>query len=301
MDKHTLYIPSFNSDTSEQVPYNEPSFPAFVQYRCLSAYPNYSAVSHWHRDLEFIVVKKGHMTYNVNGHLIELAPETGIMVNSRQLHHGFSETQTECEFLCVLLSPDLLEGNQWFSQTFISRIIDDPSRPYVFLNQTGWKASILKSLESLHLSFQETPLNPSAYFETLIQFSSILKVLHENPDVTSVKNSKEASEISALRNMITYIEGHYTERISLNDIAIAGACCKSKCSLLFKKHLRETPNAYVTQLRLRRSLSLLADSDKSIAETACECGFCTASYFCEVFKKYYGTSPLLYKKCVPNH
>ena len=67
MNKTTKYCATFNRDSSETVAYNNPLFPVYAEYSFLSAYPDYSCISHWHRDLEWIVVKKGTMTYNVNG------------------------------------------------------------------------------------------------------------------------------------------------------------------------------------------------------------------------------------------
>ena len=85
----------------------------------------------------------------------------------------------------------------------------------------------------------------------------------------------------------------------LSDYLTWVACCKSKCSLLFKKYLRDTPITYTTKLRLRKSLSTLLGSNSSIADIAYEYGFGGASYYCETFKKYYGMPPLLYKKNQP--
>lgn len=86
------------------------------------------------------------------------------------------------------------------------------------------------------------------------------------------------------------------EHITLADIALSGACCKSKCSLLFKKYLRDTPINYTTKLWLRNSLSALLGSNSSIASIAYEYGFNGASYYCETFKKYYGMPPMIYKQ-----
>lgn len=102
--------------------------------------------------------------------------------------------------------------------------------------------------------------------------------------------------------MITYIEEHFAQRITLENIAAAGTCCKSRCSSLFKKYLRETPMTYTARLRLQKSLTALLNSDKSITEIAYEHGFCGASYYCETFQKYYRTSPLQYRKAqFPDH
>lgn len=188
------------------------------------------------------------------------------MVNSRQLHYGFSSEHDECEFICILLSTELLQGNEWFYENFIEHITENSLYPYLYLDSNGWQIDILEKLDKLYHSFGDTSIKNLSYFE-----------------------------LTSLRNMITYIEEHFTEHITLKNIALAGACCKSRCSLLFKKYLHDTPITYTTKLRLRKSLSALLDSDACITDIAYKYGFCGASYYCETFQKYYGISPLKYR------
>lgn len=299
MDGVSRYCSVFNSDSSETVAYNNPLFPAYVVYGFLSSYPDYSSISHWHKDLEFILIKKGAMTYNVNGRLIELEEDSGIIVNSRQLHYGFSMEHNECEFICILLSPELLHMNDWFYQNCIEPITENASCPYLYLRRNGWMASIMEKLDKIYDSFGKIPAKSSSYFKLMDDYFAIMKMLYENLDFENQPRKPEPSDLSSLKNMITYIEEHYMERITLADIALSGACCKSKCSLLFKKYLRDTPINYITKLRLRKSLSTLLDTNSNITSIAYEYGFNGASYYCETFKKYYGMSPLIYKKNQP--
>ena len=88
MNNKCTYCSTFNLDFSETIAYNNPLFPALINYGMLSTYPDYSGVTHWHKDLEFILIKRGNMTYNVNGELIPLTEGNGIMVNSRQLQQS---------------------------------------------------------------------------------------------------------------------------------------------------------------------------------------------------------------------
>lgn len=296
MNTTVQYCSAFNPDASETVAYNNPMFPAYARYGILSTYPNYSAISHWHEDLEFILVKKGEMTYNVNGKLIELTEDNGIMVNSRQLHYGFSKEHEECEFICILLSPELLKGNEWFYENCMEHITRNAACPYLYLPRSGWEASVLEKLENLYCSFSDSYTNPLSCFEVVADFAAIMKLLYENFDVKDSSGAGNALELTLLRTMIRYIEQHYAEGITLGDIAASGACCKSRCSLLFKKYLKDTPISYTTKLRLQKSLSSLLNPGKSITDTAYEYGFCGASYYCETFKKYYGVSPLAYRK-----
>lgn len=296
MDNNSGYCSVFNPDFSETVAYNNPLFPAYVVYGFLSSYPDYSSISHWHKDLEFILLKKGTMTYNVNGRLIDLEEGSGIIVNSRQLHYGFSAERNECEFICILLSPELLLENSWFYQNFIQAITENSAYPYLYLKRNGWMAAIMEKLENIYDSFGKRKIIPTSYFELMEDYFSIMKILYENLDVESFALTPEASDLASVRSMITFLEEHYMERISLSNIALSGACCKSKCALLFKKYLRDTPITYLTKLRLRKSLPTLLESDQNIAVIAYEYGFGGASYYCETFKKYYGISPLMYKK-----
>ena len=243
-----------------------------------------------------MVINTGSMTYNVNGELIELTEGNGIMVNSRQLHYGFSPEHNECEFICILLSPELLSGNGWFYQNYIEPITENPLYPYLYLDGEPWKNSILENLNRLYSAFTEQEDLPC--FALLEEFLSIMKLLYENLDTENHNTAKEPRELTSLRNMITYIEEHFAQRITLENIASAGACCKSRCSSLFKKYLRETPMAYIAKLRLQKSLAPLLNSDKSITDIAYEHGFCGPSYYCETFQKYYGISPLQYRKTI---
>ena len=61
-----------NLDLSENVDYNNPNFPVYVKEGKLSTYPNFSGISHWHDDLEFIVILNGEMYYEINGQKIIL-------------------------------------------------------------------------------------------------------------------------------------------------------------------------------------------------------------------------------------
>ncbi len=286
----------FNADFSETVAYNNPLFPAYGSYDFLSTYPDYSGISHWHKDLEFIVVKKGTLTYNVNGKLTEMTEGNGIMVNSRQLHYGFSPEHRECEFICIILSPELMQGNNWFYQNCIEGITENPAYAYLYLCRDDWTAPVLEKLERMYDSIGASSQKGLACFHVMEDFIAIMEILYENLDIENRIQVAESSELSCLRTMITYIEDHYMEHMTLADIALSGACCKSKCSLLFKKYLRDTPITYTTKLRLRKSLGALVSSDKNISDIAYEYGFGGASYYCETFKRYYGVSPLSYKK-----
>lgn len=79
-----IYI-DLKDDLSEKMVYDYPDCPAYTIHEMLSHYPNYSAISHWHDDIEFLMIQSGQMQYNVNGKILTLEQGQGIFVNSRQI------------------------------------------------------------------------------------------------------------------------------------------------------------------------------------------------------------------------
>lgn len=298
--KNLNYCVQFNPDESETVAYNNPLFPLYVRYGKLSLYPEYTCTSHWHSDLELILIRKGSMTYNINGKLVELTQKSGVMVNSKQLHYGFSKNRQECEFICVLISPELFRNNLWFYENFIEKITERFGE-YLYLQNIGWEKDVLKLIEKIYsyyeiLSYKSATYS-ARYFDLIKELYEIMKILYENMPPLSSDNleTNKSAELRVLKTMIAYIEKHYTEKISLQDLAASGTCCKSKCSVLFRKYLRDTPISYMTKFRLRKSLEQLINTEDDITQIALSCGFSGTSYYCETFKKYYGVSPLRYR------
>lgn len=283
---------TFNIDLSENVAYNNSSFPAYVNNGLLSLYPDYSERSHWHEDLEFLVILSGTMTYNVNGQLLELTPGNGVFVNSRQLHYGFSSTRSECFYICILLHPSLLSSNQDFEIKYVEPFIRNTNCPYLYLDSSiGWQHKLITLLQDIYDKREKE----MAQFLFLRHFFEMFELLYEHNRPVPVTQNTSSISLNTLKNMVLYIQEHYEDKITLADIAKAGSCCKSKCSELFKRYLKDSPIIYLNKYRLKISCDMLRSTDMSITEVALDCGFNGASYFCEIFHKYYGMTPHAYK------
>ena len=282
-----------NSDLSENVEYMNPHFPAHIHKMNLSMFPNYAGVTHWHDDLEFIIILDGHMTYNINGKLVELTRGNGILVNSRQLHYGYSPVRRECTFLCIILHTSLLCVNDWFRSQYVLPLLYNDNLPYLHLQKLiPWQKHMIDLVQDIY-DHREDELAP-----VVIQtdFFEIFREICANVSPADSMTEKSALRLDSLKSMIGYIQLHYMEKITLDQIAHAGNCCKSKCSALFKQYLKQSPNNYLIDYRLSRSVSLLQNTSKSVAQIAEESGFHGASYYCEAFRKHFGISPKEYRQ-----
>ena len=280
------------ADFSENVRYDYPDFPIYIRRCLLSVFPNYAADSHWHDDIELIAILSGQMQYNVNGEIVTMNEGEGILVNARQLHYGFSETKTECDFICILFHPVLLCTSKMFETDFVKPFINSDI-PYIHLSKdTLWQKNMVKYICEMceNKTKSTSPLCSQGYVHLL------WKELVENTELAKTNQGNSDSKLSVLKNMMSYIHNSYKEKISLNEIALSGGVSKRTCENIFAKYLNKTPMEYVTDFRLRKSIEMMLNSDMSILEISIETGFSGASYYAEVFRKAFGVSPAEYRK-----
>lgn len=93
-----------------------------------------------------------------------------------------------------------------------------------------------------------------------------------------------------------YIDSHYQERITrdnIGDIAYYNAAYLAK---LFKKKYGCSLGSYILDCRMERAKALLSGSNLSVSEIAMEIGYDNFTYFSRLFKKKTGYAPKDYKR-----
>lgn len=289
-------IMELNENYSEKICYDIPQYPAYIRRGLLSQYPNYSAPNHWHDDIELIAVLSGEMEYSVNGELLELKKGQGLLVNAGQMHFGFSQEKKECDFICVLLHPILLCPLPSFERDFVNPVIQNKGLPYLLLKpETSWEKEIYDKILYLYDIRKEK----TAPLKILGGFARIWELLCENISADKSpagKNIQENRDLSIVKDMARFIQENYMEKISLADIASAGAVGQSKCCKLFARFFFQSPTMYLTQHRLTKSIELLLNTDLPIIEIALSVGFGSASYYTETFRKWMGKTPSQFRK-----
>lgn len=279
-------------DRSEIVHYSYKNYPIYVSRALLSTYNNYEAAPHWHEDFEFIYVYSGQMDYYVDGKAVTIGPKQGIFVNSYHLHYGFSKEKKECDFVCILFHPSLLAVSTAYEQEYLLPVLKNQALPYILLD-TGekWQFGLLNSLIKIY----EVSEKATATLEIVAEIFKIWTLIYENSENAKAKRVTD-KDLSTLKDMVGYIQKHYSETISLDDIAKAGYIGQSKCNRLFKKYLGTTPGLYLNHYRLDKSIWYLKNTDMTITEIASKMGFSGSSYFAESFHKQYGISPSKIRK-----
>ena len=114
-------------DASEIVRYDEVGIPLSIREGLLSAYPNHRALCHWHEDIEWVYIRSGQMNYYMNGKRVLLNTGEALMVNSRQMHYGYSENGQDCDFIRILCHPKIFITNSVLYQSYCTGSLESVS------------------------------------------------------------------------------------------------------------------------------------------------------------------------------
>ena len=129
----------------------------------------------------------------------------------------------------------------------------------------------------------------------------LLLVIREIADVerTDQKgcNFESYNKSYAVNRIINYLNENYEHKISLEQIAHNMYLSPVYISKIFKEETGESPINYLIKIRLEKAKDILLSGDGgSIKNTANRVGYDDVYHFSKLFKKYYGISPLYFKK-----
>ena len=94
-----------------------------------------------------------------------------------------------------------------------------------------------------------------------------------------------------LREIISYVNEHYTEKLSLEEVADQVGFSREYFCRFFKKHMGITFLRYLNEVRISHAGRLLMNTDMSISEVMNKIGFTNQTIFNRLFKEIYGLTP----------
>ena len=120
-------------------------------------------------------------------------------------------------------------------------------------------------------------------------FAQIRKICDE------IQTTKEETSDSVVSRSLTYIKEHFSEEITLDDVARQVDISPYYFSKLFKQEVGENFIEYLTQTRISKAKEYLVNPKYSIKEICGLCGYSDPNYFSRIFRKYEGVSPSEYR------
>lgn len=287
-----------NENLQELVPRNAAEFPVYTCYENLTLHAGGYVPWHWHPDVEVIWLLQGSMRLCTSNHTFILQAGEGAFLNSNILHYKEPVPGPAPLALNQLFDPQLISGSHRsvFDQKYVTPVLECRELETIHLHPSNPNHRTM--LELIRHSYDAADRAEAGYeFTVRSDLSSVWFLLFQEaaPILNSKKVVASQSE-ERIKQMMLFIQAHYTEKISLGQIASAASISEREALRCFNQNLNTTPFTYLLEYRTRRAASELSDTNHSITDIAYSCGFGGTSYFSKTFKKIMNCTPSEYRE-----
>jgi AraC-like DNA-binding protein len=256
----------------------------------------------WHERLELFMPLDGPARFRMGDQEVALAAGDLLVVDNLKLHAVIDFPGFDTRVVVISFMPEFVYSlgspspDYAFLLPFYSKI---EAQPHVLRANDALAPPVYQTLTQLLQCYFELgegtyiQAGCKAYFLEMLYY--LARRFHAS-EVLKAEFLRQQLRSSRLRKLLDHISQHYPERISVGEAARMANMSQAAFMKLFKQVAGMTFVAYMTRLRLARSLPLLRETSLSIAEISGRVGFSEQSYFDRRFRSQFGLTPLQYRK-----
>lgn len=250
---------------------------------------------HWHEELEILTIEEGAMEFKTPSQVFLLTAGDCFVINANILHAGAAVK--ECKLRSLVFHPLLITGDadSVFASKYLHPLLSCQAFFGCFLPHTKEETVLHWFCRAFH-ALAEEPVG----FEFVVreQLSQICFYLYQHY-ASQFVDSNAAPNLDNIRmkKMLSFIHAHFTEPITLEEIAKEAAIGERECLRCFQRAIRFSPVQYLINYRILQGGKMLqSEPSKSISEISTLCGFDSPSNFAKQFKRVYMKTPGEYRK-----
>lgn len=186
------------------------------------------------------------------------------------------------DYRAVNIAPEIMEKA-------VNEICGKDYKPY-FIQNVVYQCDLTTSLSDLY----NTIIHHASKLEKEETFFFLLnQVLQEYSTPFDEADISEANP--QLKNLCSYMEEHFSENITLDELLSMTNFSKSYFLRSFTKQVGVSPYRYLQAVRINKSKKYLEQGISPI-DTAFITGFADQSHFTNFFKEFIGLTPKQYQK-----
>ncbi len=242
---------------------------------------------HWHSRMEVIYLLEGDCQVEMGQDLYCGKPGDMFIVHSGILHDIHPNPEHCVMYICTF-DPLIL--------TFLNekpRILQE----YITAEELRAKGMVKKLEEILEEILLEHQQGLKGH-QILIQ-SGIIRLyslLVRNFESSAPVLRRDPAKAELFQKALVYIAEHYSENISLQNLAGILNYSTAYVSVLFTTYTGMNFKVYLDSFRVNKSMKMLQDNTATIAEVATRCGYENIRTFNNTFKRITGMSPSDFKQ-----
>ena len=253
---------------------------------------HHTTIWHWHDELELVMSHHGHFAVGAGKTVIELSEGDLCFINSGILHNVWKTDREPSEYNSVVFHPRLIGGlDSIYWVKYVQPLTEPAFPPYIFFHSGEVISRLFSDL--WRIQSEQSP-----GFENDIRYL-LTKLLIQLSD-TPAENRRQLPErdqrdIRRMKAMLTFLETHFSEELTLKQIAKSASISETECLRCFQRSIGSSPIRFLKEYRLQRAADLLRTTDESITDIATTCGFFDMSYFTRAFRQFFAATPTSYR------
>ncbi|WP_418269424.1 AraC family transcriptional regulator [Hominenteromicrobium sp.] len=243
---------------------------------------------HAHDFLELYYFLDGSVTYYIEDQVYDLCPGDLLIIPAGKMHRPvIANEHAAYERMVLWITPQYLQSIDSPAGDLQKNLQKVGEHGYCVPfrgDETVFVTALLKKL----LYMQKNDADPKfcagaveLYLWTIFRSYGVIDTTHRN-------------ETQVVPQVIRYITEHFSEPLTLEDIAAEFFVSKSYLNRHFKAYTNSTVYAYIMALRLTHARRMLREGIPAV-EAGRECGFSDYSTFYKAFKTQTGLSPQQFK------
>ncbi|MBR4992701.1 MAG: AraC family transcriptional regulator [Lachnospiraceae bacterium] len=238
--------------------------------------------SHSHNFTQIFYFLNGKGSFTLDGTPYPIKSGDIVIVNPHIIHKKHSDSRYRLEYIVFAVEDLSFKfGSGLMNRDFAIYGSDKESKNYLAL-----LTMMINEAEKAQGNYELICKDMAEIFIANLARSKNLGILFTDDPMMS----KECSIAKS------YIDTHYMDNLTLEQLSEITHVSKYYLIHSFDKYMGDSPMNYLQQKRIQVAERLLATTGYSVSTIASNVGFSSQSYFAQVFKKYYGTTPAQYRK-----
>lgn len=252
---------------------------------------------HYHKGIEVLFVHQGKGSLTLNRKIYSLEAGCVVILHPFQLHRIQFDANHQCPYVRTVLTFDpsivapRLKSFPVLSR-FLEQIWKEQMADQVFRDNCNsvYILGVLERFNDLVSGRDEKDEDYEAASMLILNILDYLISLH-NGGFSGIARPENHAE-----KIMNWVEEHYTEPFDLNELAKELHLSKHHISRLFRTETGGSITEYVIARRIRQACWLLKTESKAIEQIGFLVGIPNFPYFCRIFKKITGLTPIQYRK-----
>lgn len=234
---------------------------------------------HFHSNLEIAYVEEGEIEITVSGESRLLTPGCASLAGSFDVHAYRTPSHSQITVLLIPMDMTSQFRHRLQTRRLRSAFLTDPEVG----REVGHAVQRLYGYNATHNSMTAT-----GYIYTILGLFA--------DTVGLVRREQTEDSASLVRQVLVYLEQHYLEPLTIEEVAKQHGYNRYYFSRLFNTRIGCGFNQHLNNLRARHAARLIRTTNASLEDICFQSGFGSIRTFTRAFQSFYQVTPAAYKR-----